>query len=227
MALKLIKPGPVTRQGVVSPGSGWVNVNRPDKPPGWPYWQDSGHTLVTVTAWNCDGLRFIHWQGDGEIDAGTSGSHHTMSAVLDLTSKNLVVRVLNPTDKTKVIVNMQPLSLSLSLFVESAAAWLRRWKHGAKAGLQKHGDIHIHRRVGHSGWTGSVSTLPWLPGAKYSVAGGVPPEAGLYFSAQRRRFDGCRTGRAYQNHWPARRLQTLAYREPPAALTPVGVMAHA
>lgn len=114
--LKLVKPGPVTRQGVVKPGPGWVNVtggNPQDL--GNPYWAASGITHVTVTAWNCDGVRLIHWGGDGEITSSTAGKAHTLSAVMDLTSNNAVIRVNNPTDKTKLIVNMQPLSLSLSL----------------------------------------------------------------------------------------------------------------
>ena len=113
--LKLVKPGPVTRRGVVQPGSGWVNVGgyyvkQPDNP----YWWASGVVRITVTAWGCDGVKLIHWNGDGEIASTTTGKAHTMSAVMDLTSNSAVVRVNNPTDKTKVIVNMEPLSLSLS-----------------------------------------------------------------------------------------------------------------
>lgn len=114
MALKLIRSGPVTRQGVVQPGSGWQNILSQWTGPTDPYWYGKGLYAITATAWNCDGLRLIHWGGDGEIDADTSGKNHTLGAVLDLTSNNAVIRVLNPTDKTKVIVNMQPLSLSLS-----------------------------------------------------------------------------------------------------------------
>ena len=113
--LKLVSSGPVTRRGVVQPGSGWVNVtgfNPQDL--GNPYWASSGLTLVTVTAWGCDGVRLIHWGGDGEITSSTSGKAHTLSAVLDLTSNNAVIRVSNPSANTKVIINMQPLSLSLS-----------------------------------------------------------------------------------------------------------------
>lgn len=128
--LKLVSSGPVTRRGVVQPGSGWVNVtgfNPQDL--GNPYWASSGLTLVTVTAWNADDLKIIDWDNDkGEVVAPTGGKHHTVSAVMDLTSTRLVIRVLNPTDKTKVIVNMQPLSLSLSrkclnLIREAVAAW--------------------------------------------------------------------------------------------------------
>ena len=113
--LKLIKPGPVTRKGVVQPGSGWVNVERETGGVTTPYWFSEGLTLVTVTAWGCDGVKLIHWNGDGEITSSTSGKAHSVSAVVDLSSNSAVMRVLNPTDKTKVIVNMQSLSLSLSL----------------------------------------------------------------------------------------------------------------
>lgn len=116
MALKLVKPGPVLRQGVVKPGSGWVNVTGADpNNSSNPYWASSGLTLLTVTAWGCDGIQVHHWGGDGSIQAPTTGKNHTVGAVLDLTSNNAVIRVNNPTDKTKVIINMQPLSLSLSL----------------------------------------------------------------------------------------------------------------
>lgn len=132
MALKLIRSGPVTRRGVVSPGSGWVNVTGySDTNITNPYWGDTGIYHITVTARNVGDLKIINWDNDkSEVVAPTGGQYHTISAVMDLTDTRLVIRVLNPTDETKVIVNMQPLSLSL--FVASAAAWLRRWKHGAK-----------------------------------------------------------------------------------------------
>ena len=149
MALKLIRSGPVTRQGVVSPGSGWVNVTgyNPDLPTN-PYWGDTGIYHITVTAWNTDDLKIIDWDnGKGEVVAPTGGQYHTISAVMDLTDTRLVIRVLNPTDKTKVIVNMQPLSLSLSLFVASAAAFVRRWRNGAKASwFSRPGGVHTHRQ---------------------------------------------------------------------------------
>jgi len=111
--LKLVRSGPVTRQGVVQPGSGWMNVTGfKQQDLGNPYWASSGLTLVTVTAWGCDGIQVHHWGGDGSIQAPTTGKNHTLGAILDLTSNNAVIRVQNPTDKTKVIVNMQPLHLS-------------------------------------------------------------------------------------------------------------------
>lgn len=114
MALKLIRSGPVTRQGVINPGSGWVNVKGYTTGDS-PYWGDTGVYHITVTVWNAEDLRIIDWDNDkGEVVAPTGGQYHTISAVMDLSETRLVIRVLNPTDKTKVIVNMQPLSLSLS-----------------------------------------------------------------------------------------------------------------
>lgn len=127
MALKLIRSGPVTRQGAVTPGSGWVNVvgYNPDLPTN-PYWGETGIYHITVTAWNADDLKIIDWDNDkGEVVAPTGGQYHTISAVMDLTDTRLVIRVLNPTDKTKVIVNMQPLSLSLSLSLRSLCRRIR------------------------------------------------------------------------------------------------------
>lgn len=126
--LKLIRSVAFTNRGVVSPGSGWVNVERHSGSSLTPYWHSGGLMLVTATAWNCDGLKLIHWGGDGEITSATSGKNHTISAVMDFTFGSSVVRVLNPTDKTKVIVNMQPLSLSLPHRIrrrvaKAVAAW--------------------------------------------------------------------------------------------------------
>ena len=132
MALKLIRSGPVTRQGVVSPGSGWVNVTGADpNNSSNPYWFGySGYCLMTVTAWNVAGLRVIEWGKDRFLESGLPGTAHSVSGVLDLSQRSAVVRVLNPTDKAEIVINWIPLSLSL--FVEFAAAWLRRWHHGSK-----------------------------------------------------------------------------------------------
>ena len=116
MALRLVRSGPVTRQGVVSPGSGWVNVSGySDTNITNPYWGDTGIYHITVTAWNAGDLKIIDWDSKSELVAPTGGKYHTVSAVMDLSDTRLVIRVLNPTAETKVIVNMQPLSLSLSL----------------------------------------------------------------------------------------------------------------
>ena len=115
--LKLVKPGPVTRQGVVQPGSGWVNVtgadpNNLDNP----YWfGHSGHCLMTVTAWNVDGLRVLEWGKERFLESGLPGTAHSISGVLDLSQRSAVVRALNPTDKAEIVINWVPLSLSLSL----------------------------------------------------------------------------------------------------------------
>lgn len=110
--LKLVRSGPVTRQGVVDPGSGWVNVKGYTTGDS-PYWGDTGVYHITVTARNVDDLKIINWDNDkSEVVAPTGGQYHTVSAVMDLSDTRLVIRVLNPTVETKVIVNMQPLHLS-------------------------------------------------------------------------------------------------------------------
>ena len=114
MSLKLLKPGTKTRIGYASAATGWTNLLSKEQSDLDPYFRGSGLTLVTVTAWGCDGLQIHHWGGDGYIQSSTSDKSHTVSGIMDLTSKNLVVKALNPTDNTKVIVNMQTLSLSLS-----------------------------------------------------------------------------------------------------------------
>ena len=117
MALKLIRSGPVTRQGVVDPGSGWVNVTGADpNNVSNPYWFGySGHCLMTVTAWNVAGLRLLEWGKDRFLESSAPGTSHSVSGVLDLSQRSAVVRVLNPTDKAEIIINWVPLSLSLSL----------------------------------------------------------------------------------------------------------------
>ena len=112
MSLKLLKPGTKTKMGYVSAATGWANILSKELNDADPYFTGSGMTLVTVTAWGCDGVQIHHWGGDGYIQSPTSGRNHTVSGIMDLTSKNLVVKALNPTDNTKVIVNMQTLSLS-------------------------------------------------------------------------------------------------------------------
>ena len=128
MSLKLLKPGTKTKIGYVSAATGWTNLLSKELSDLDPYFRGVGMTLVTVTAWGCDGLQIHHWGGDGYIQAATSGKNHTVSGIMDLSSKNLVVKALNPTDNTKVIVNMQTLSLSLSrkcvgLLRKAVAAW--------------------------------------------------------------------------------------------------------
>lgn len=112
MSLKLLKSGTKTKVGYVSAATGWTNVLSKERNDDDPYFMGNGLTLVTVTAWGCDGLQIHHWGGDGYVQSPTAGKNHTVGVVLDLTSNTAVIRVQNPTDKTKVIVNMQLLSLS-------------------------------------------------------------------------------------------------------------------
>ena len=146
MSLKLLKPGTKTKIGYASAATGWGNILSKELNAADPYFTGNGLTLVTVTAWGCDGLQIHHWGGDGYIQAATSGKNHTVSGIMDLTSKNLVVKALNPTDNTKVIVNMQTLSLSLSL-VNALACYARRWRYGAKESRPRDGDREWYRLV--------------------------------------------------------------------------------
>ena len=115
--LKLVKQGPVTRPGVVNPGSGWINVTGADpNNVNNPYWfGHSGYCLMTVTAWNVAGLRLLEWGKDRFLESSYPGTSHSVSGVLDLSQRSAVVRVLNPTDKSEIVINWVPLSLSLSL----------------------------------------------------------------------------------------------------------------
>ena len=129
--LKLVKPGPVTRRGVVQPGSGWVNVTGADpNNVSNPYWfGHSGHCLMTVTAWNVAGLRLLEWGQDRFLESSAPGTAHSISGVLDLSHRSAVVRALNPTDQSEIVINWVPLSLSLSLrricrrVAKAVAAW--------------------------------------------------------------------------------------------------------
>lgn len=135
MSLKLLKSGTKTKTGYASAATGWVNILSKEINAADPYFTGNGLTLVTVTAWGCDGLQIHHWGGDGYIQAATSGKNHTVSGIMDLTSKTLVVKALNPTDNTKVIVNMQILSL-----VNALACYARRWRYGTKKDRPRDGD---------------------------------------------------------------------------------------
>ena len=90
-----------------------------------PYVVESGQTVVTVTATGCDGVRVYDWDTTRDLYAeGVSqGGAHTVTA--HILGGRGVVRVLNPTDKTEVIVTAIPIPPPL--LNSRVATLLGRW----------------------------------------------------------------------------------------------------
>ena len=121
MALKLIGRGPETVRLVVETGSGWRRAVREGIPDAV---RDHTPAMMVVSANGCDGLRIIDYDAEGTptfiTDGGTA---HTLTAIK--TGWRGVVQVLNPTDKTEVIMYVVPIPppLPLSRFAR-LVGWL-------------------------------------------------------------------------------------------------------
>lgn len=109
MGLNLIKRGEKLHPNEVAPGSGWVNTTQPGS--NNPYLVGPGELLVTVTATGCDGVRIYDWGRDGQpfVESASGGSLHTAVALISGTGVGPVIRVLNPTESTEVIIMSRPL----------------------------------------------------------------------------------------------------------------------
>ena len=101
MVLKLIRRGPQTVRLVPDKGAGWKNCLRPGNPS--PYMEG---VFLAVQATGCDGLRLIDWNGDRPDVETTTGAVKTAQMVGNTST---VIRVLNPTDKTEVIMHVVPI----------------------------------------------------------------------------------------------------------------------
>ena len=127
MALKLIRRGPETVRLVVETGSGWRRAYREGIPDAV---RDYSPAMMVVSANGCDGLRIIDYDAEGRptfiTDGGTA---HTLTAIK--TGWRGVVQVLNPTDKTEVIMHVVPIPPPCSI-----AGLLRRWVGGCRGADQ-------------------------------------------------------------------------------------------
>ena len=188
MALKLVKPGPVLRPydkgvgGVTS--TGWQTVTFDGN-----VYQtvEPGLYQFTMSGTKCSGLRlYFRSAADPRVnqymlDTGviTGLGAPMLNAVIEMKEGDTFFGQVNgETSDTQVWLMTQKLrSLSLSLFVASAAAWLRRWQHGAKEDSSRPGGVFLQRRAvgNHGRHPGRVEDLaewwPYLPAARRVLAG--------------------------------------------------------
>lgn len=110
MPLKLIGRGAETMKLVPPAGAGW-QWSAAKNGTNFPLRDRDGWAEVTVTATNCAGLR-LHGFRDGNNDyteAPAGSGLYTASALLPITGAGPAARVLNPTDKTEVIMHVIPI----------------------------------------------------------------------------------------------------------------------
>lgn len=95
---------------VPEPGSGWVNCTLGRGDPN-PYPLGGKGTLrVTATATGCGGVRLYDWDNDTWFAEHTAaGGLHTLTGIVT-GRRGPVVRVLNPTDETEVLVDYKILN---------------------------------------------------------------------------------------------------------------------
>lgn len=121
MALRLVRRGSWRVPVTVPPGSGWVNAVTAGSTPN-PYVVETSQVAVTATG--CDGVRIIDWDNNRDLYAEgvSSGGMHTCTA--HVLGGRGVVRILNPTDKTEVVVTSIPIPPLLNSRILTA---LVRW----------------------------------------------------------------------------------------------------
>lgn len=95
---------------VAQTGSGWVNCTRGrDNPDPYPL-AFRGTLRVTVTATKCGGVRLYDWDnGTAQAEHTSPGGLHTLTGITT-GQRGPVVRVLNQTDETEIIVNYEVLN---------------------------------------------------------------------------------------------------------------------
>lgn len=183
--LKLVKPGPVLRPydkgvgGITS--TGWQTVTFD----GNVYQSvEPGLYQFTMSGTKCSGLR-LYFRSAVEprvnqymLDTGviTGLGAPTLNAVIEMREGDTFFGQVNgETNDTQVWLMTQKLS-SLSLFVASAAAWLRRWRNGFKEDSARPGGVFLQRgEVGnhgrHPGRLADLGNWPYLPAAGHVLAG--------------------------------------------------------
>ena len=123
MALKLIRRGPETIRLTVNPGSGRVNTTGPNGLyilQGWGSW-----VHVTVTATGVTGISVQDRENGYDREERTGGGPvMSYSGVFYADKYGPTVAVLDPTDKTEVVMHVVPIPPLLNSRVATA---LGRW----------------------------------------------------------------------------------------------------
>lgn len=93
-------------------GEGWKNCLLNDNPYLFATLKVAGWVEVTVTAFDCDGVRIIDWDrsANTNYDGVVSRKCSSVTAVLNRTGFGPVVRVNNPTESTEVYMSYRRLS---------------------------------------------------------------------------------------------------------------------
>ena len=106
MALKLIRRGPETIRLTTSPGEGDQPTTR-----GSEYYPLKGYgwVQVTVTATSCGGLTVQDRENGYERETREGGPVASITGVFRAERYGPVVRVLNPTENTEVIMHVVPI----------------------------------------------------------------------------------------------------------------------
>ena len=90
---------------------GWMNCALPGEKSPYPL-ATLGTLRVTVTATKCGGVQLHDWDRQVHAEHTSPGGLHTLTGIT-VGNRGPVVRVLNPTNKTEIIVNYEVLNLSL------------------------------------------------------------------------------------------------------------------
>lgn len=93
---------------VAQGGSGWVNCTLPEDTNPYPLVL-RGTMRVTVTATGCGGVQLHDWDGAGYAEHVAAGGLHTLTGIVT-GRRGPVIRVLNPTSETEIIVNYEILN---------------------------------------------------------------------------------------------------------------------
>lgn len=145
---------------VAQDGSGWVNCT-PGRDDANPYpLAHRGTMRVTVSATGCGGVRLYDWDnGTAQAEHTSAGGLHTLTGIVT-GRRGPVVRVLNPTENTEVLVNyevLNPPPLHRAIFALVGVVLngtQKSYRPGAVPGHQacEHGGLHTRRDSGRS-WT--------------------------------------------------------------------------
>ena len=106
MGLNLIRRGPETIRLTTSPGEGDQSTTRGDE-----YYPLRGYgwVQVTVTATSCGGLAVQDRENGYDRETREGGPVASISGVFRAERYGPVVRVINPTDETEVIMHVVPI----------------------------------------------------------------------------------------------------------------------
>lgn len=213
MALRLIRQANETVRLDVTQGTGW-------KPAARGKFDASVNTypeLATIQATDCTGLRVYDYDAPGQpFWESTTGTSHALTVIK--TSRRLVVRAENTTDKTEVIMHVIPIPPPC--FVERLRAW---WGgcHGAK---ETGATYRIRPRLVHHSLrrVGSATSAELQRRHHNRPTAGVRPNGGLHLQAGLRRREHPHLGKS---HPAGHNRHNLGHLHLPSDLAAVGVAA--